>query len=147
MGTVPYDNSIKESLEYLGLELSQKPSASFSESKLGLKTFSKGKYVIIQSVYPGSPTELAGLSIGDEIIAINGMALNSDLDKWLTYFESDSKILSISRNGFVQQRKLTENHQIFYRNFEVNKIKKATGDQFKNLKSWGENGIIAKEFC
>jgi predicted metalloprotease with PDZ domain len=146
MGTVPYDNSIKESLEYLGLELSQKPSASFSESKLGLKTFSKGKYVIIQSVYPGSPTELAGLSIGDEIIAINGMALNSDLDKWLTYFESDSKILSISRNGFVQQRKLTENHQIFYRNFEVNKIKKATGDQFKNLKSWGENGIIAKEF-
>jgi predicted metalloprotease with PDZ domain len=81
-GIVPYDFAIKESFKYLGLELIQQSTASFSESKLGFRIVSKGKNAVVQSIYPGSPSDIGGLRVGDEIIALNGSQLNNDLDKW-----------------------------------------------------------------
>jgi predicted metalloprotease with PDZ domain len=144
-GTQPYDNLINQSLEYLGLELIQKPSTSFAESKLGIKTLSRGKNAVVQSIYPGSPAELAGLSIGDEIFAVNGMQLNSDMDKWLNYFEADLKTLSLSRNGICQEIGLIENSQIFYQSYKVLKKKEPSENQFNNLKSWGECGVATSD--
>lgn len=143
-GTQPYDNLINQSLKYLGLELIQKPSTSFAESKLGIKTLSRGKNAVVQSIYPGSPAELAGLSIGDEIFAVNGMQLNSDMDKWLNYFDADLKTLSLSRNGICQEIGLIENNQNFYQGYTVLIKKELSENQINNLKSWGESGVITK---
>jgi predicted metalloprotease with PDZ domain len=141
-GTQPYDNLINESLEYLGLELIQQSSTSFTESKLGFKILSKGKNEIVQSIYPGSPAEIHGLSIGDEIIAINGFALNSDLDKWLRYFESDQKNLSLFRNGVLKEIQLINNNPKFYPIYDARRKNEVSDNQLKNLKSWGESGIF-----
>jgi predicted metalloprotease with PDZ domain len=140
-GTQPYDNLINESLEYLGLELIKKPSASFSENKLGFKILPKGKSAVVQSIYPGSPAELGGLSIGDEIVAVNGKQLNSDLDKWLTYFQSDLKTISLMREGLLLECTLPEANRNFYLTHEVKITKEPTENQKKALKFWGEDGV------
>jgi predicted metalloprotease with PDZ domain len=140
-GTQPYDSLINESLEYLGLELIQQPSTSFAESKLGFKILSKGKNAIIQSIYPGSPSDIGGLSAGDEIIAVNGSQLNNDLDKWLKYFENDDLKLSVYREGKLLGVPLITRIDFFYPKFEVKQIKSLAESQLVNLKFWGQDGI------
>lgn len=140
-GIVPYDFAIKESFEYLGLELIQQPSASFLESKLGFRIVSKGKNAIVQSIYPGSPSDIGGLRVGDEIIALNGSQLNNDLDKWLKYFENDDLKLSVYRDGKLLGVTLITGFDFFYPKFEVKQIKNITESQLVNLKFWGEDGI------
>ena len=140
-GTKPYDNLINESLEYLGLELIHKPSTSFAESKLGFRIVSKGKNAVVQSIYPGSPSDIGGLRVGDEIIALNGSQLNNDLDKWLKYFENDDLKLSVYRDGKLLGVTLITGFDFFYPKFEVKQIKNITESQLVNLKFWGEDGI------
>ena len=140
-GTKPYDNLINESLEYLGLELIHKPSTSFAESKLGFRIVSKGKNAVVQSIYPGSPSDIGGLRVGDEIIALNGSQLNNDLDKWLKYFENDDLKLSVFRDGKLLGVTLITGFDFFYPKFEVKQIKNITESQLVNLKFWGEDGI------
>ena len=140
-GTKPYDNLINESLEYLGLELIHKPSTSFAESKLGFRIVSKGKNAIVQSIYPGSPSDIGGLRVGDEIIALNCSQLNNDLDKWLKYFENDDLKLSVYRDGKLLGVTLITGFDFFYPKFEVKQIKNITESQLVNLKFWGEDGI------
>ena len=140
-GTKPYDNLINESLEYLGLELIHKPSTSFAESKLGFRIVSKGKNAIVQSIYPGSPSDIGGLRVGDEIIDLNGSQLNNDLDKWLKYFENDDLKLSVYREGKLLGVTLITGFDFFYPKFEVKQNKNITESQLVNLKFWGEDGI------
>ena len=140
-GTKPYDNLINESLEYLGLELIHKPSTSFAESKLGFRIVSKGKNAVVQSIYPGSPSDIGGLRVGDEIIALNGSQLNNDLDKWLKYFENDDLKLSVFRDGKLLGVTLITGFDFFYPKFEVKQNKNITESQLVNLKFWGEDGI------
>jgi len=140
-GTKPYDNLINESLEYLGLELIHKPSTSFAESKLGFRIVSKGKNAVVQSIYPGSPSDIGGLRVGDEIIALNGSQLNNDLDKWLKYFENDDLKLSVYRDGKLLGVTLITGFDFFYPKFEVKQNKNITESQLVNLKFWGEDGI------
>jgi predicted metalloprotease with PDZ domain len=140
-GIVPYDFAIKESFEYLGLELIQQPSASFLESKLGFRIVSKGKNAVVQSIYPGSPSDIGGLRVGDEIIALNGSQLNNDLDKWLKYFENDDLKLSVYRDGKLLGVTLITGFDFFYPKFEVKQNKNITESQLVNLKFWGEDGI------
>lgn len=140
-GTNPYEELIIEALAFFGLELVQKPSKSFSEAKLGFKYLSKGKNSLVQSIYPGSPAELGGLSLGDEIIAVNGKQLNGDLDNWLAYFESDLKTLSFMREGLLMECTLPEVNRFFYLTHEVKVPSELTENQKKALKAWGEDGI------
>lgn len=140
-GTQPYDNLINQSLEYLGLELIQKPSTSFAESKLGFKFLSKGKNAVVQSIYPESLSDVGGLSIGDEIIAVNGFQLNSDIDKWLKYFEKDSLKLSIFREAKLSEITLMTNNSFYYPKYEVKQIKNFLDSQVVNLESWGQDGV------
>ena len=140
-GIVPYDFAIKESFKYLGLELIQQSTASFSESKLGFRIVSKGKNAVVQSIYPGSPSDIGGLRVGDEIIALNGSQLNNDLDKWFKYFENDDLKLSVYRDGKLLGVTLITGFDFFYPKFEVKQIKNITESQLVNLKFWGEDGI------
>jgi predicted metalloprotease with PDZ domain len=140
-GIVPYDFAIKESFKYLGLELIQQSTASFSESKLGFRIVSKGKNAVVQSIYPGSPSDIGGLRVGDEIIALNGSQLNNDLDKWLKYFENDDLELSVYRDGKLLGVTLITGFDFFYPKFEVKQIKNITESQLVNLKFWGEDGV------
>ena len=40
----------------------------------------------VHSIFPNSPAEKGGLSVGDEIVIINGLKISDDLSQWLEYF-------------------------------------------------------------
>ena len=138
-GTTPYEAILLEALEFIGLELIQTPSNSYSEAKLGMKTVHQSNHLLISAIYPGSPTDMAGLSLGDELIALNTIKLNHDLDSYLNYFDASSKTLSFFRNGKLLQLTLPEVNRFFYLNHKIHKRVNLTTNQEKAILAWSEN--------
>jgi predicted metalloprotease with PDZ domain len=48
-----------------------------AKAKLGVRTSSSGGKVIVNTVYSGSAAEAGGISVNDEIIALNGLRVNN----------------------------------------------------------------------
>ena len=138
-GTTPYETILLEALDFIGLELIQTPSNSYSEANLGMKTVNQANHLLISAIYPGSPADMAGLSLGDELIALNTIKLNHDLDACLNYFDARSKTLSFFRNGKLLQLTLPEVNRFFYLNHKINKKVKLTPNQEKAIFAWSEN--------
>ena len=138
-GSTPYETILLEALDFIGLELIQTPSNSYSEANLGMKTVHQSNHLLISAIYPGSPAEMAGLSLGDELIAVNKIKLNNDLDACLNYFDASSKTLSFFRNGKLLQLTLPEVNRFFYLNHKINKKVKLTPNQEKAIFAWSEN--------
>ena len=138
-GTTPYETILLEALDFIGLELIQTPSNSYSEANLGMKTVNQSNHLLISAIYPGSPAEMAGLSLGDELIALNTIKLNYDLDSCLNYFDASSKTLSFFRNGKLLQLTLPEVNRFFYLNHKIHKKVNLTPNQEKAIFAWSEN--------
>ena len=138
-GTTPYETILLEALDFIGLELIQTPSNSYSEANLGMKTVNQSNHLLISAIYPGSPADMAGLSLGDELIALNTIKLNHDLDACLNYFDARSKTLSFFRNGKLLQLTLPEVNRFFYLNHKIHKKVNLTPNQEKAIFAWSEN--------
>ena len=138
-GTTPYETILIEALDFIGLELIQTPSNSYSEANLGMKTVHQSNHLLISAIYPGSPAEMAGLSLGDELIAVNKIKLNNDLDACLNYFDATSKTLSFFRNGKLLQLTLPEVNRFFYLDHKIHKKVNLTPNQEKAIFAWSEN--------
>ena len=138
-GTTPYETILLEALDFIGLELIQTPSNSYSEANLGMKTVHQANHLLISAIYPGSPAEMAGLSLGDELIALNTIKLNHDLDSFLNYFDATSKTFSFFRNGKLLDITLPEVNRFFYLNHKIHKKVNLTPNQEKAIFAWSEN--------
>lgn len=135
-GTKAYEMILTEALDILGLELNHIPSKVYSEAKLGFKTQKKGEHEVVRLIYPGSPAELANISIGDKIIAVNGVACNHDADQWLSYFKDDQKTITVNRNGKLLELMFPEVMRNFYMTYSVAKIDRPTKDQQRTFDNW-----------
>lgn len=140
-GTEPYESILVEACEFFGLEIKQVPSASYSEAKLGMKVLPKGSDAQITSIYPGSPADLGGLAINDEIIGVNQIRLQNNLDQWLSFHDSNTKTLLIHRNGRLMEKTLPEVNRFFYLTHTVKRLDELNQHQRKALKSWGNLSI------
>ena len=138
-GSTPYETILLEALDFIGLELIQTPSNSYSEANLGMKTVHQSNHLLISAIYPGSPADMAGLSLGDELIALNTIKLNHDLDSCLNYFDASSKTLSFFRNGKLLQLTLPEVNRFFYLYHKIHKKVNLTPNQEKAIFAWSEN--------
>jgi predicted metalloprotease with PDZ domain len=135
-GNRPYESILTEAFEYIGLELHHKPSSFYSHGRLGFKTVPQSSNFIVKVIYPGSPANLGGLMLEDEIIAINDYACLGELDKWLRYFDNDLKHITILRAGKIIQKTLPEVDRNFYMEYEVKKLEKMNTPQIKAFDAW-----------
>jgi predicted metalloprotease with PDZ domain len=137
-GTQPYESILTESLDYLGLELFQKPSALYSEGRLGMKLAPLGKSFQVVAMFSGGPADLGGMRIGDEIIGVNGFVLNNDIESWFSYFEKEIKEITFVREGRIKTVLLPEVQNFFYHTYSVKSVENRNSDQEKALKLWME---------
>lgn len=137
-GCQPFESIIVEALDYLGLDLNHVPSEVYSEGKLGFKTARSGNGYAVKALYPGGPGELGGLMLEDEIVAVNGMACDTELNKWLQYFEDDTKTIQIKRNGRMIELTLPEVHRNFFMKYSVTKKEDMNAHQKKAFAAWSK---------
>lgn len=135
-GTKPFESLLTEALETLGLELHHTPDEGYSAARLGFKTIKSTRGYTVKAMYPGGPAELGGLMFEDEIIAINGVEVQDDLNKWLSYFDDDQKELTILRSGLLETVTIPEVNRNFYMKYEVKPVENPNGPQQKAYKAW-----------
>ena len=135
-GTHPFEGIVTDALEYIGLKLTHKPAALYSQGRLGMKTIQNGNNHILKSIYPGSPADLAQLQIEDEIIAVNQLAIQGELDKWLTYFDDQQKTVTVIRAGQLHQFTFPEVQRHFYLEYGIQKMNTLNTAQQKAFELW-----------
>lgn len=134
-GTQPFESILADSLDYLGLELTHRPLASYSAGKLGMKVIPGS--LVVTSIYTGSPADLGGLMLNDEIIAVNDVLCQGELDKWLAYFDNQPKKVTVNRSGRLHTINLPEVNRNFYLEYYVQPIStKPTKLQINALDKW-----------
>ena len=135
-GTNSYERLLIDCLHYLGLELIQRPLASYSASRLGLKTSHKNNRLIITVLYPGSPSEVAGLCLDDQIIAVNDYQITNDFDEVLTYLAYSEKQILVARHKKMYLFTLPEVDRYFYQVHVIQLTDNRDAKQQKALLSW-----------
>ncbi|MFN5418160.1 MAG: M61 family metallopeptidase [Flavobacteriia bacterium] len=132
----PFEAIIVDAFEYLGLELIHKASPKYSYAKLGFKSIPQGQNFIVKAIYPGSPAEMGGLMLEDEIIAVNSYVCGAELDKWLTYFDDNIKVLSVMRRGKLIEITMPIAVRNFYLDYSVKQIENPNQHQKRGFERW-----------
>lgn len=133
-GAEEYTKLLDISLNYIGCNLQAGPATNFNEAYLGFKVRYENKACIIDSIFPNSIVEEKGLSINDEIIAINGIKINNDLTEWTNYFINEEMALSVKRAlGTIDKIKLKASEELHFRKYTIEKLKDTD-----NFKAWSE---------
>jgi predicted metalloprotease with PDZ domain len=135
-GTNPYEAILTESFDYLGLELKHVPSPNYSMGRLGFKTVPTAANFTVTALYPGGPADLAGMVIGDEILAVNAILCAGELDQWLSYFDNDVKKLTIIRSSRIVELIIPEVMRNFYSEYSIIPIENPTKLQDNALAAW-----------
>lgn len=133
-GTRPFESILTDAFEYLGIEFLHKPAASYSASRCGLKAL--GEKNTVTAIYPGSTADMGELQIGDSILAVNGCEVNNDLDKWLKYFDDETKVLTVQRHGLITEIQLPEVQRHFFLEYDLKPVGNPTHEQKKALEHW-----------
>ncbi len=135
-GTSAYEGIVIDALEDLGIDFLYADTPFYSHTRLGLKTIVDQNKILVHKIYPGSPADLAGLMLNDSIYAINGIALNHDLDQWLNYFDDDQKTLQIIRNGRLMEVTFPEVQRNFYAIYQLKRVPEPHIQQRKLFNAW-----------
>lgn len=133
-GTEDFETSLYECFEYLDIVMEKSKSSFVSESLYGFKTTDFGLNRKVSLVAPYSPAWKAGLSIGDEILAVNGITFKNDFNDWMNYFVQSDITLTVSSSQHLKEIKLVKNNKpVTY--FDSIKLKQNEGIS-PNFETW-----------
>ena len=136
-GTQSYEPLLRETFAYVGLEIKDSRSKYYFENRFGFKVENKrsGALVIIE-VAPNSIADRAGLSEGDELVAVNGIKLLNNLKEWLEYFQEETVTLTVLRSSETKEVSLTPTTERYYRTYWPAKMRDASNEQKENYRKW-----------
>jgi predicted metalloprotease with PDZ domain len=97
-GTEDFESQLIECCNYLDIEFIKEKSQFLCESVYGFKTIDIGNNRKVSLIAPYSPSWKSGLSIGDEIISVNGYTLKNDFNNWMEYFIDSDIEMVVSSN-------------------------------------------------
>ncbi len=135
-GTSPYESILTDAFETLGIDLQHEASSKYSHGRIGIKTVPQGHNHIVKAIYPGSPADIGGVVLEDEIIAVNNHVLNGELDGWLTYFDDEQKVLTVQRAGILRELHLPEVQRPFYVEYTFERLENPNHSQTKLFDVW-----------
>ncbi len=132
----PYTELLHDSLDYFGLELSIVASKKPYESFLGFKAIEQNNETIVQSIFPGSKAEEAGLCLKDKIVGVNGFEVKNNLNEWCNYFWRESFVLSVITEGKTREIALKPSNKMYFKTYWVMKSSEITTEQAENYNKW-----------
>ena len=132
-GSKDFSENLEQCMDYFGLEFQMAPSATFHEAYLGVRMLENK----VMTVFPNSHADLAGVSVGDEIVIVNGFKISDDLSQWLDYFkDAPISLGAFDRHGSAKRIIVTLTDDVYYSKNEVSFVDELTEGQKENLKSW-----------
>ena len=131
-GTRTLEGLLIQALEYLGFQLEKKDNPKMSERVFGMKLSGSE----IARIASGSPAEMCGLSMKDEILAVNGWAVDKSVDSWLEFFDAEDKVLTVKRSGRLIEKRLPIVDSTFMRKYVLTRSEQPTKPQREAFNRW-----------
>lgn len=143
-GIKNYESLLQEAMDHVGCELSLTPSSKFHESSLGFKVLDMAGVLKVSAIYPDSVSDKAGLSLNDELLAINQIQLKADgsgtgFSEWCSYFSKEGIELTVSTMGIIKKIQLKADSNKYYQIAQIKKKTGATDEQKRNFENWSKN--------
>ncbi len=134
-GSGNYLSILREALKPFGLKLKKETNPKYLAAHYGIYALPNSNSIHL--IAPDSPAQKAGLNIGDEIIAINGIELQKgNADDWAKYFGGKLKCI-IKKDGMIKEVSINHSSKTF---FEKVKLVLSTQKPNDLLQSWIKNG-------
>jgi len=128
---------LNEHLENLGLELHAHSPFNKLEHKTGMLLSEVAGFTTIQNIAPNSPAELAGLMIGDQIIAFNSLKVKNNLQA--LWNEAEQFELEVySKSGRTYKAELKIGNDTFFEGRKVALKEIINEVQEKNWIAWSK---------
>lgn len=138
-GTISYLPPLQDALTYLGLQLKEIHEESFFASKLGAKLTNQCR---VTSVYPDGPLDQAGVSLEDEIIAVNDIKINQDADRWAQFFATDTLKLTVERSGEIIYLSVIASENRYFQKLIIEPVSSPSKIQENAFLAWSDNDIL-----
>ncbi|MEO8759273.1 MAG: M61 family peptidase [Bacteroidia bacterium] len=142
-GLEAYEPMLHECAGYVGLQLNKQNATTFYERYLGFKAIdSIHNNKKVTMIAPYSPAWKAGLSIHDDIMAVNNFALKNDLNQWLTYFaEKDGTCkLTLLNNNHLKEIMIDLKTDVdFFYTYKLAKQENSNAAQKDNYNCWKQS--------
>ncbi len=135
-GKESLEEPVKNALDYLGLALNLIDPDKYWEKQFGIKVKEENNDLKISQIAPGSPAEEAGLSIEDELVAINGIKIDRNLEDLFAYHYEETIQLTIFRNNHIKQMHLIADGSQFFPNVNLDEQCNPSKNQKANFKAW-----------
>ncbi len=136
-----YKIALQEAMEYIGCELGEYAPSRFHEHALGIKVSEANGSCKITGIYPSSVADAAGISIQDEILGINDIAIKPEhaggsFSEWCNYFGDQPLLITLSSNFRIRQVQVIPAPNQFYKIVKIQKSNTAKLAQKENYKLW-----------
>ncbi len=136
-GTKNIEPYLKETLDFVGLEIKNVRSRLYFENRFGFKVeYIKERSARVIEVTPNSIADKAEIKLGDEILSINGIRILGNLKEWCKYFEEETVTLTINSEDDTQKMQLTPTDERYYRSRWPQPVANLTDEQKNNFESW-----------
>ncbi|CAN5330091.1 PDZ domain-containing protein [soil metagenome] len=124
-----YEPILAEALNMIGCELNFVESSRLNEKYFGFKVIEPAGQTKVSEIYYGSPAEKYGLSVNDEILAVNGMQIKADMAEWIKFFDDKEIEFVVASGGFVKNIRIKAGQETYYSNPKV--TRKANPDDLQ----------------
>jgi predicted metalloprotease with PDZ domain len=137
-GLTPLEEPLQEALNYVGLTLSIQPAKKAMERIFGIKPKDEnGQKVIIGQVYPNSPADMAGLSVGDEILSVGQLDIDpNSIEEIFDFYSNESIDIVFSRMKRTIKTKMVKTDNLYFNNYLVVRNLNASQNQRINFENW-----------
>lgn len=133
-GTEPLEDKLNEVLRTVGCQLVLQESARPSERHFGFRTGTGDAALVVQKIAPDSPAARA-LSLGDKILAIDGLAPADDSGEGLLLNRSRVE-LTVLRQQRVKTLVLEGNDKTYFSGYTIEQREDATPEEQTAFNQW-----------
>ena len=134
-GNSDYTKLLERAFSNAGLVMNISPGGKWSDAFLGLSVDENAQRVSVQSVFPGSPADRAGLWNGDEIIAVNGIVPYKNFQLLFRMGEGPVT-LDIVRKGKQRSVRMLADGQVWLKKYKMGRIEQLSIHQEKVYDKW-----------
>jgi len=135
-GTKAYNALLVDCFEHIGLDLRHEPVDDAAAAQLGVKCSKNDGKTVVRALYPGGPMDLAGIMLDDEILAINGIAVRDDFDRWVAYFDNDEKEVMVQRKGEIVRSIIPQTNRPFFQRYYLVPVENPNKLQIHAFDGW-----------
>ncbi|MES2139050.1 MAG: M61 family peptidase [Bacteroidota bacterium] len=143
-----YEPILRDAMGFIGCELILASSTKFHEHSIGIKVAEVNGACKITAVYPNSVADISGISVSDEIIAINTIQIKTDssgtnFSEWCNYFGNKPLSLTIASNGIINQIEIIPQPNSYYKIAGIRKMSLVNENQSNNFNKWSNNKLLS----